>query len=123
MKTTLFHAVAALLLLSSCSYMGPQTQTVRVWADSPTADILVNGEPVGTGKAVVTLPTHRKATFTGREGTARTDVVLHPQLSYYGVADLCGGWLLFPLCGLSSAGAWELPQDVVPLHIPRYKHP
>lgn len=100
--------------------MGPKTQTVRVWADSPTADLIVNGEPVGRGKAVVSLPTDKTATFTGREGNARTDVVLHPRLSPYGITDLASCWLLFPLCGLSAAGAWELPQDVVPLHIPRY---
>lgn len=99
--------------------MGPKTQTVRVWADSPTADILVNGEHVGCGKAVVSLPTDKTATFTGVEGCARTDVVLHPRFSYDGVADLSFCWLLFPLYGLTSAGAWELPQDVVPLHIPR----
>lgn len=120
MKPTLFHAVAALVLLSSCSHWGPKTQTVRVWADSPTADIIVNGEPVGRGKAVVTLPTDKTATFTGREGGVRTDVVLRPRLSYYGITDSAFCWLLFPLCGLSEAGAWELPQDVVPLHIPRY---
>lgn len=120
MNITLIHTVAALLLLTSCSFMGPKTQLVRVWADSPTADILVNGEYVGTGKAVVTLPTDKPASFTGREGTVRTDVVLRPRLSHYGMADACCGWLLFPLCGLTSAGARELPQDVVPLHIPRY---
>lgn len=119
MKHHLFHVVAALLLLSSCSQMGPKTQAVRVWADSPTAEIFVNGESVGTGKAIVTLPTDKQATFSGREGDARTDVVLRPRLSHYGITDMCCGWLLFPLCGLRSAGAWELPQDVVPLHIPR----
>lgn len=119
MRPTLLHA-AALLLLASCSHMGPKTQTVRVWADSPTADILVNDEYVGTGKAVVTLPTDKQAFFSGRECPSRTDVVLRPRLSHYGIADLSCGWLLFPLCGLRSASAWELPQDVVPLHIPRY---
>lgn len=118
-----YHILSAVLAttlsLESCSAFGPRAQTVRVWADSPGAQISVNGQPVGHGSTVVTLPADKRALFEAVEGTRRTHVVLEPELSPYGIADLSGWMFIFPLIGIRYPGAWQLPQDTVPLHIPQ----
>lgn len=103
----------------SCSFLGPKTQTVQIWADEPDAMIWVNHQQVGRGKAVVNLPSNKPAIFKGAVGNRETIVTLDTELSRYGIMDLCGWWLIVPLSGFLSPGAWQLEQDVVPLHIPQ----
>lgn len=98
--------------------MAPRTAHVKVIADDPQAILYANGVEIGRGSTVVTLPSNRSATFTGMKGNRRTDVVLDRELSPYGMVDLSACFLLFPLIGLCSPGAWQLTQDTVPLHIP-----
>ncbi len=106
-------------LFVSCSFFAPKTAQVKVIADNPQASLYVNGKEIGQGSAVVTLPTDRQATFAGVLGKKRTDVILDYELSPCGIVDLSAGcFLLFPLLGFRSPGAWQLTQDTVPLHIP-----
>lgn len=120
-KPILLHYLVGCLCitsLSACSFAAPKTQPVRVWADSPTADIYVNDRKCGTGRCVAILPRNKIAIFRAQEHNATSgDIILEPELSLCGYTDLCSGFLLFPLTGLLAPGAWQLPQQTVPLHI------
>lgn len=121
-----FHSLTALLAasaLSACSLAAPRTQAIQVRADSPSATIYVNGKESGKGSCLVVLPSNKTAVFKAIEGEKQsTDILLKPELSICGITDLASWWLLFPLVGLTSPGAWHLPQDTVPLHIPQNQH-
>ena len=112
--------LAAFILLgcNACSFFAPKTQKISLYADQSDALIYVNGREVGKGGCIVDLPRNKEATISGALGNKRADVVLSRELSMTGIADCCGWFLLFPLSGLFSPGAWQLSQDYVPLHIP-----
>ncbi len=106
-------------LFVSCSFFAPKTAQIKVIAANPQATLYVNGKEIGQGSAIATLPTNKQATFAGVLGKSRTDIVLDYELSNCGIADLSAGcFLLLPLLGFCSPGAWQLTQDTVPLHIP-----
>lgn len=121
-----FHTFTALLAasaLSACSLVAPRTQAIQVRVDSPAATIYVNGKASGKGSCLVFLPRDKAAVFKAIEGEKQsTDIILKPELSVCGITDLASWWLLFPLIGLLYPGAWQLPQDTVPLHIPQNQH-
>lgn len=117
----LISTCSVVLALSACSLAAPRTQAVQVRADSPAATIYVNGKEQGKGACVVVLPSDKPATFRASEGDKQSsNILLEPELSICGITDLASWWLLFPLIGLTSPGAWHLPQDTVPLHIPQH---
>lgn len=120
MRVVRIIVLSAFILLgcSACSFLAPKTQKISLYADQPDALIYVNGKEVGKGCCVVDMPRNKDATVSGILGNKRTDVVLSRELSMTGIADCCGCFLLFPLSGLLSPGAWQLSQDYVPLHIP-----
>lgn len=120
MRVIRIIVLSAFVLLggSACSFFAPKTQKISLYADQPDALIYVNGREVGKGGCIVDMPRNKDATVSGILGNRRADVVLSRELSMTGIADCCGCFLLFPLSGLLSPGAWQLSQDYVPLHIP-----
>lgn len=117
----LISACPVVLALSACSPAAPGTQAVQVRADSPAATIYVNGKEQGKGDCVVVLPSDKPATFRASEGDEQSsDILPEPELSICGITDLASWWLLCTRFGLTSPGAWHLPQDTVPLHIPQH---
>ncbi|MBN1421514.1 MAG: hypothetical protein JXP34_22265 [Planctomycetes bacterium] len=104
-----------------CSLFVPHTQLVRVTASEPDADILINGNLVGQGRAQASVPRNRDATVTAEKpGFRPAQRHIPSHLNAAGCLDILGGLLfLIPFIGLFSPGAHSLEQTDVYLTLPR----
>jgi hypothetical protein len=106
-------AVLVLITFSGCSFFAPSKQTIHVSSSPDGAKILAGGQPIGM--TPIQFEAHRgdnllievqKAGYqTQYRTTSRT-------LSSTGLLDVIGGcFLLLPLLGLLSSGAWKHDPD------------
>lgn len=113
-------AVLAALQVSSCSLFVSSMQPVAITASDPTAQIYVDGSPVGTGTVTQDLKRNRghsimAKTSDNRAGTA----IVGTKISTTGILDIVGGVLwVVPFVGLLSPGFWSLDTDEVAIAIP-----
>ncbi|MBM3788965.1 MAG: hypothetical protein FJW35_01290 [Acidobacteria bacterium] len=104
-----------------CSLFVPHTQLVTVTASEPDAEILINGNLMGQGRAQAPVPRNRDATVTAEKpGFRPTQRHISSHLNAAGILDIVGGVIfLIPFIGLFSPGAHSLEETNVFLTLPR----
>jgi hypothetical protein len=122
-RSVWFRPVAALLAaiqVSSCSLFVSSMQPVAITASDPTAQIFVDGSPVGTGTVTQDLKRDRGHAFMAKTSDNRAGTAtIGTKISTTGVLDIVGGFfLLVPFIGLVSPGFWSLDTDQVAIAIP-----
>lgn len=111
--------VACLLGDTGCSFFVPHTYPVTVHSSDPEAEILVNGEVVGTGRATVRVPRNQSNDFAARLGERKKHRVIRDRISTTGILDAIGGFMiLIPFVGLLAPGAWRPIEDNIYLELP-----
>ena len=101
--------VVIVVSFSGCSFFAPSMQTIHVTSPPSGANVVAGGRPVG--QTPVQFETHRgenllievqKASYQTQYRTSSRS------LSTIGTLDVIGGFfLLLPLFGLLSSGAWK----------------
>lgn len=115
----LLYVLACLLPLSGCSLMVSSQQAVAITASDPSAEIIVDGNHVGTGSASVMLQRDRAHTVVARLGDRSGATSIGTKISTTGVLDIIGGvFFLIPLIGLAGPGFWSLDPESVAVSIP-----
>lgn len=115
----LVAVLSACIPLTGCSLMVPSQQAVAITASEPDAQIIVDGNHVGTGSASVMLQRNRAHTVVARLGDRSGATSIGTKISTTGVLDIIGGILfLVPLIGLAGPGFWSLDPDSVAVSIP-----
>ncbi|MDF0652276.1 MAG: hypothetical protein CV081_08670 [Nitrospira sp. LK265] len=106
-------ASLALVTFSGCSFFAPSKQTILVTSSPEGAKVLAGGQAVG--QTPVQFEAHRgdnlliEVQKTGYQTQYRTT---SRTLSSVGILDVVGGcFLLLPLIGLLSSGAWKHDPD------------
>lgn len=106
-------ASLALVTFSGCSFFAPSKQTILVTSSPEGAKVLAGGQAVG--QTPVQFEAHRgdnlliEVQKTGYQTQYRTT---SRSLSSIGLLDVIGGcFLLIPLIGLVSSGAWKHDPD------------
>lgn len=112
--------VAGLLVvcLSSCSLGVGKHQNVIINSNVP-ASLIVNGTPQGTTPQTVKAQRNKTlalvATAPGYQPATKS---VDRQISSTGMLDIVGGLFIgLPFLGLLSAGAWELEESNIFLHL------
>ncbi len=112
--------ILAAIQVSSCSLFVSSTEPVVINASDPSAQISVDGAPVGIGTVTQDLKRNRghavmAKTSDNRAGTA----TIGTKISTTGVLDIVGGCLiLVPFLGVMSPGFWSLDTDQVAIAVP-----
>ena len=113
--------VAAVFTLSGCSLFVPSSyQPVAITTSDPTAQIYVDGNPVGVGTATTELKRNEGHAILAKtpDGRASTGVV-GTRVSTTGILDIIGGCIiLLPFLGALSPGFYTLDTDHVAIAIP-----
>lgn len=120
MKTAAHSFVAVFLTgaLASCSLFVREKQPVTILADEPNADIRVDGQYLGRGRATVSLIKRETHSIVATMGKRSAYTTIDYDFSTTGVLDLIGGCIiLLPALGILSGGAWQLDQTHVNLHL------
>jgi hypothetical protein len=113
-------AVLAAIQVSSCSFFVSSVQPVAITTSDPSAQIFMDGAPVGVGTATEDLKRDRghavmAKTSDNRAGTA----VIESHFSRTGILDIVGGCIfLVPFLGLLAPGSRSLDTDQVAIAIP-----
>jgi hypothetical protein len=111
--------VVALAVSPGCSLMASSRQTVTITATDPNAEILVDGNRVGTGSASVQLKRDDSHTVLARVGERTAAASIGTEISTTGVLDIVGGiFFLIPLIGIAGPGFWDLEPTAITLTIP-----
>lgn len=102
-------SVVAMASFSGCSFFAPSMQTIHVTSSPSEAKVVAGGRPVG--QTPVQFEAHRGENLLievrkpGYQTQYRTS---SRTLSTIGTLDVIGGFfLLLPLFGLLSSGAWK----------------
>ncbi|MCI0589622.1 MAG: hypothetical protein L0323_22635 [Planctomycetes bacterium] len=102
-----------------CSLFVGSTQPVIITASDPSAQIIVNGQVVGTGTATVQLRRNRPHSVMAKVGDRAAAAAIGTQISTTGILDIIGGAIfLVPFFGVLGAGFWSLDQESVVLALP-----
>ena len=104
--------IGCTFLCGGCSFFAPKTQMFTVVVEPESAQIMLDGRPVLSGRAQdvsrgkdLTIIATASGFYPENRRVGRT-------LSKAGIVDgVIGCVLLFPLLGLISDGAWELEKD------------
>lgn len=119
MRLTQFVAgtlsIALLVTSTGCSLVMPHTQMLQVIPSEPDADVSVNGTVIGRGNVSTRVKRSKDVAIMvqkpGYEPVTRT---VHTTLGKVGWLDLVAGYfLLIPLFGLLSPGAYRLEEEHV----------
>lgn len=111
-------AVSLLGALASCSLFVRGKQPVTILTDEPNADIRVDGQYLGRGRATVSLDKRETHSIVATMGKRSAYATIDYDFSTTGVLDLIGGCIiLLPALGLLSGGAWKLDQTHVNLQL------
>ncbi|MCX8072257.1 MAG: hypothetical protein N3C12_07390 [Candidatus Binatia bacterium] len=93
------------LAQSGCSFMGPGTQTITIQASDPSAQISIDGCPVGRGTVSVNLSTKKSHNVIAQAGDRTGSATIKQLASTYGMLDLVGGFVvLVPWLGVLAPG-------------------
>lgn len=102
-------SAAVMVSFSGCSFFAPSMQTIHVTSSPSDAKVVAGGRPVG--QTPVQFEAHRGENLlievqkSGYQTQYRTS---SRTLSTIGTLDVVGGFfLLLPLFGLLSSGAWK----------------
>jgi hypothetical protein len=109
-----------IVLFPGCSAFVTSTQPVSVTATDAHAELFADGQSIGTGSATTRLKRNESHTFMAKttDGRAGTAQVGH-SFSTTGMLDLIGGiFLLVPLIGLLTPGAWDLDSTTIMIAVP-----
>ena len=103
---------------SGCSLFVNKMQAIKITASEPTAEILVDGAPVGKGTIAIELDRTRSHTVTAKTPYGKVGAAaINKRISGTGILDIVGGiFFLVPFIGVVGPGFWELePEDVTVL--------
>lgn len=104
--------------LASCSLFVRGKQSVTILTDEPNADIRVDGQYLGRGRATVSLDKRDYHSVVATRGNRSAYATIDYDFSTTGVLDLIGGCIiLLPALGLLSGGAWKLDKTQVHLQL------
>jgi len=104
---------------TACSLASPSSQTITIVPSHPKAQVVVDGQPKGTGTMSLDLKKNRGHSFLARCGNSSGVANVERNISPTGMLDLIGGFLLLvPFIGLASPGAWELSPSTVSVPVP-----
>jgi hypothetical protein len=102
-------SVGVMVSFSGCSFFAPSMQTIHVTTTPPGAKVVAGGRPVG--QTPVQFEAHRGENLlieVGKPGYQTQYRTSSRTLSTIGTLDVIGGFfLLLPLFGLLSSGAWK----------------
>jgi hypothetical protein len=116
----IYYLVIAILILPGCSLFTGSMQPLTVTATDPTAEISIDGLPVGQGVVVTNVKRNRSHAIMAKTKDGRVGgVSVGTKISTTGILDIVGGVLfLLPLLGLLGPGFWDLDQDQVIVVVP-----
>ncbi len=123
-RSVWFRSLAALLAavqVSSCSLFVPSSyQPVAITTSDPTAQIYVDGNPVGVGMATAELRRDEGHAILAKTPDNRASTgVVGTRVSTTGILDIIGGcFFLLPFLGALSSGFYTLDTDHVAIAIP-----
>ena len=104
---------------SACSLGSSSTQSVSIIPSHPRAEVFVDGNYTGVGPQSVELAKDETHSVMAKCGDSAGVATIDRNLSETGMLDLVGGFfLLIPLIGLVSPGAWELSPTSVSVPVP-----
>ena len=104
---------------AGCSLFAPHTVNIIV-ASHPEADLYVDGLKIGRGTATHFVKRNSSHIIMAKLDDQTAMVTIGTTLSTTGVLDIIGGiFLLFPLIGLLSPGAWSPDQEAITLPLER----
>ena len=94
---------------TACSLFGSHYQTISVSSEPPGAEVLVNGNRVGTTPLQTQVQRREELLVEVRKPGYETQFrSAERTLSTFGIVDIIGGWLiLLPFLGLLSPAAWQ----------------
>ncbi len=108
----LAFSLCFVVFISGCSFFVPPKQEMRIRAEQPDIEILVNGVVVGKGSMNIELTRGKNHTITGRLGDQKRVREINKKVSPVGIVDLVGGFIwLVPWIGVVAPGFWDLEKD------------
>lgn len=108
-------SMALLLASTGCSIVMPHTQVLQVIPSEPDAQVSVNGSVIGRGNVSTRVKRSKDvAIMVQKPGYEPATHTVHTTLGKVGWLDLVAGYfLLIPLFGLLSPGAYHLEEEHV----------
>ncbi|MBN1493403.1 MAG: hypothetical protein JW938_04585 [Candidatus Omnitrophica bacterium] len=114
---SLIVCITCMTVFSGCSLFAPKMQNVSVITSENDAQIFINGNLVGVGSAMTTVPRNQDVGIMAKkEGYYPSMRTIGTTLSTTGILDVIGGCIfLIPFFGLLAPGAWTLSSNNVTL--------
>ena len=111
--------VLALPLAQGCSLFTGSRQSVIIAPSDPSAEVFVDGRPVGQGTVAVDLRRNRSHGVMARVGERVGTAHIGTEISTTGILDLIGGiFFLVPFIGVLGPGFYSLDADYVNVVVP-----